>query len=170
MKKKLTLAVKLVIVLMVSLWILSKIPFNKTIDQEILADIYEDGVIVGQTSVKVEGKKSNYLFTSREIFIGRFQVPLYDKTVSEGMSARVRWIYEENVQDLSYMASGDYAPDIDLLNLIIINENMTEFALMDTKGTIIASSYEAYKIYNNNIFYNSVRESTLFNPNIEKLE
>jgi hypothetical protein len=62
MKQRLKTIIVIAILLVIAIWIIDKIPFNKNINQQITANIYENGVTVGQTTLVMNGEKSNYLF------------------------------------------------------------------------------------------------------------
>lgn len=64
MKNAYKTTLKAAIVLAIGLWILSKIPFYSNIDQEITANIYENGIVTGETIVFMKGERSNYIFTN----------------------------------------------------------------------------------------------------------
>jgi hypothetical protein len=40
-----------IVIFIIGVWILSKMPFNKNINQEISAQVYESGVVTGETKV-----------------------------------------------------------------------------------------------------------------------
>ncbi|TCK93370.1 hypothetical protein EDC19_1563 [Natranaerovirga hydrolytica] len=153
MKQKYKAIIKVVVVLVIGFWVLSIIPFNRKIKQEISANIYINGVVSDETSVFIDGEKSNYLFHDNESFYGNFHVLSYKKTGRDGMSAQIAWKNDEHIQRLRYYYKGTF-PSMDIISTLIINEKMTQFALMFTDGTVIATSDELYKIYTQHISYN----------------
>jgi len=159
MKLKFKTILKVVIVLIIGFWILSKIPFNQNISQEIPAHIYENGVITGETSIIIDGEKSNYLFTKKEQYFGKFHILSYEKTGWDSMSANIDWNNDNNIQSLIYFQNATF-PSMDIISTIIINEKMTQFALMYTDGTVIATSDELYQLYTKHITYNNEIGST----------
>jgi len=80
MKQKYKMIVKVLVVLVIGFWVLSIIPFNQNIKQEISASIYENGVVTDETTVIIDGEKSNYLFRDDDSFYGKFHVLSYEKT------------------------------------------------------------------------------------------
>lgn len=152
MKKSYKTILKVTVVLIIGFWILSKIPFNSSIDQEITAKVYQNGSITDKTTIIMEGEKSNYLFTADE-FGGTFHITCYEKSGRKNMFARINWSSDENTQALLYFQNGTF-PSMDVIRRIIINDEMTEFALMFTDGTVIATSDEVYQIYTKHISYN----------------
>ncbi len=159
MKQKYKTIIKVVVVLVIGFWVLSIIPFNQNIKHEISASIYENGVVNGETTVFIDGEKSNYLFRDDESFSGKFHILSYEKTGREDMQAGIRWGNERNIQRLTYFQNASF-PDIDVIGTILINEEMTQFALMYTDGTVIATSDEIYKLYTAHISYDSDTGST----------
>lgn len=152
MKQSYKTILKVIAILVIGVWILSKMPFNKNINQEISAQIYENGVVTGETKVVIDGERSHYLFTDNESFHGKFYILSYEKTGRENMTASVEWNNEENIQRLLYFQNGTF-PSMDIVNTLIINDEMTEFALMFTDGTVAATSDEIYHIYTKHISY-----------------
>lgn len=167
MKQKLKTIIKVVLLIVIGVWILDKIPFYQDINHEIFANIYENGVIIGQTSVIIDGEKSNYLFTNKENYFGKFHILSYEKTGREDMNARIKWSNEENIQDILYMMPGHF-PDMDLIRTIIINDKMTKFAVMFTDNTVVATSDEIYELYTKHISYYSDRGNT-FVKDVQKI-
>jgi hypothetical protein len=159
MKQKYKTIVKMVVVLVIGFWVFSKIPFNQNINQEISANIYENGVLTGETTVSIDGEKSNYLFRDEESFNGRFYILSYEKTGRDGMFAHIAWKNDEHIQSLIYYQNATY-PSMDIISTIIINEEMTQFALMCTDGTVIATSDEIHKLYTKHIYYDPDTGST----------
>lgn len=159
MKQKYKTIVKVVVILVVGFWVLSIIPFNQNIKQEISANIYENEVMIGETTVFIDGEKSNYLFRHDDSFDGKFYIQSYEKTGRDGMSASIRWGDENNIQRLVYFQNGTF-PSMDVISTMIISEKMTHFALMFTDGTVIATSDEIYKLYIQHISYDPDTGST----------
>ncbi len=167
MKHRLKLILKMTIVLILGVWILSKIPFSQDINREISAHIYENGVIAGETTVIIDGEKSNYLFTKEENYFGKFHILSYEKTGRENMKAKIKWVDEPNTQRLFYFQNATF-PDMDILWTILINEEMTQFALMLKDGTVIATSDELFKLYTKYISYDNNSGSISVTGNIPK--
>lgn len=165
--KKMKAILKVVLLIMIGFWILSKIPFNQNINQEISANIYKSGVLTGETTVVIDGEKSNYLFHNDEEFYGKFQILSYEKTGRDEMYASIRWRSDENVQVLMFSQNGTF-PDMDLILTLMINEEMTHFALMFKDGTIIATSDEMLRFYTKYVSYDANTEVTTI-KNVEKV-
>ncbi len=152
MRQKLKMLLKAVVVLIMVVWIFSKIPFSKTINQEISARIYENGRITGETKVIIDGARSHYLFTENEWFHGKFYITAYEKSGRQDMTASIRWKNEDTIQHLTYFQNAGF-PSMDIINTLIMNDTMTQFALMFTDGTVIATSDEIYQIDIKHISY-----------------
>lgn len=159
MKRKYKTIVKVVVVLVIGFWVLSIIPFNQNIKQEISANIYENGVVTGETNVFIDGEKSNYLFRNDDSFNGKFHILSYEKTGRDNISAHIAWDNDEHIQRLIYYRNATF-PSMDIISTLIINEKMTQFALMFTDGTVIATSDEIYKLYTQHISYDPDTGST----------
>ena len=138
---------------------LSTVPFNQNIKHEVSANIYENGSITDKTTILIDGEKSNYLFHNDESFSGKFHILSYEKTGREDTKAGIEWGDEQNIQRLLYYQNATF-PDMDVISTILINEEMTQLALMLTDGTVIATSDEIYKLYTDHVFYHPESDST----------
>ena len=58
MKLKYKIIGKAVVVLVIGFWVLSLIPFNQNIVQEVSANTYENGVVTDKTTIFIEGEKT----------------------------------------------------------------------------------------------------------------
>ena len=159
MKEKLKTIFKTVVVLVIGFWLLSKIPFNQSISYEMPAYIYQNGIMIGETSIIIDGERSNYLFTDDERFSGKFYILSYEKSGRENMSASIKWNNDDNIQRIIYFQNGTH-PSMDIVNTLIINHKMSKFALMFTDGTVIATSDEIYQLYTKHISYDPDTGST----------
>jgi hypothetical protein len=61
---------------------------------------------------------------------------------------------EQNVQRILYTQNTTF-PSMDVIRTMIVNEKMTQFALMFTDGTGIATSNELYKLYTEHVSYDN---------------
>lgn len=159
MKKKYKMIAKVVLILAIGIWIFSVIPFNQKLTHEISAGIYEDGVVTRETTVLIDGEKSNYLFRDDDSFEGEFHILSYKKTGGNGMKANIKWDKKHNIQKLLYFQNATF-PSMDIIHELIINEQMTEFALMLKDGSVIATSDDLYELYIKHIYYDSGTDST----------
>lgn len=162
MKQKLKTIIIIAILLSIGIWIIDKIPFNKNINQQINANIYENGVAVGQTILVINGEKSNYLFRRKEGFVGEFSIPYAEKTDRSGLQAYITWNGEDNTQRIGYFYKGSIklAEDMGLVPYLLINDSMTKFAIMLTDHTVIATSDELYKLYMKHFTWHSDTKAT----------
>ena len=154
MKQHIKTIVKAALLVIVAVWVIDKMPFNKKIDHQIAASLYENGTITGQTTVVMKGEKSRYLFRRSEQFWGKFQILSCEKTTRENMSAGISWNGDDPMQTILYTSSGVF-PDMDIMYYLLINEEMTKFALMLGDGTVLATSDELYQLYIKHFSINS---------------
>lgn len=154
MKQRVKTIIKAALLVLVAVWVIDKMPFNKKIDQQIAASLYENNTITGQTTVVMKGEKSRYLFRKREQYWGKFQIMSYEKTTREKMGASISWKDDDPMQTLLYTSSGVF-PDMDIMYYLLINEEMTKFALMFGDGTVLATSDELYRLYTKHFSINS---------------
>lgn len=162
MKHKFKTIIAISIVLVIGMWIIDKIPFNKNINQQIHTNIYENGVVVGQTILVINGEKSNYLFRKKEGFVGEFLIPYAKKTDRSDLQTYITWNGEDNTQHISYFYKGSIklAEDMGLVPYLLINDSMTKFAIMLTDHTVITTSDELYELYIKHITWHSDTTST----------
>ena len=153
----------IIVVLMaaVVMWVLSYIPFNHRINREIEAQIYENGHAVSETKVYIDGEKSSYLFRGKDSFYGRFHISSFEKSGRSGNNALISWnLSKFNIQEIIYNHHYRRFPSVETIGAILINEEMTDFALMLTDGSVIATSEELCRLYTNHISYDSDTGST----------
>ncbi|MEG2176233.1 MAG: hypothetical protein RRY97_05090 [Oscillibacter sp.] len=158
MKRHLKTILTVAAILLIGLWILDKIPFHKEMNQEIPAYLYENGVAVGEMTVSIEGEKSRYLLTQPNDFYGKFEIPLMEETGRDDLEARIQWNKKDNVQRLHYFQSGMVflsEEEVGIVNYLLINEAMTEFAILLTDGRVIATSDALYALCAAHISYDS---------------
>jgi hypothetical protein len=157
MKQKLKTIIAVFVVLIIGIWVIDKIPFNKNINQQITANIYDNGVAVGETVLVIKGEKSNFLFRKKERFVGEFLIPYGEGTDKSELQAYITWNGEDNTQGISYFYKGasKLAEDMGIVPYLLINDSMTKFAIMLTDYTVIATSDELYDLYMKHITWHS---------------
>jgi len=162
MNHKLKTIIKATVLIIIAIWIIDKVPFDKNINQQITANIYENGVVIGQTTLVMNGKKSNYLFRQEEGFAGEFLIPHAEKTDRGDLKTYINWNAEDNIQSISYFYKGSIklAQDMGIVPYMLINNSMTKFAIMLTDHTVIATSDELYKLYIKHITWYSDTKGT----------
>ncbi len=159
MKFKMGKTTKIVFIVVVAIGILSLIPFNQKVNQEIDAKVYENAVAVKDTKVIIEGEKSNYLFRRDESFHGKFHISTYEKSKADGMNASISWDDKYHLQNLLFSQNATF-PSMDTIGAMMINDKMSEFAFMFTDGTVIATSDELYNLYTKHISYDASTGTT----------
>lgn len=137
---------KVMVISIIGIWLLPKIPFESDINQTIIAKVYKDGVAVQDTSVIINGARSNYLFAERQYYEGQFIIDYYERTGREGMKANIKWIKEYEEQWVSYYQYAT-SPTLKINHEILIDKEMKEFAIGMKDGTIIATSDEILNDY-----------------------
>jgi hypothetical protein len=150
------------ILLLVGLWIVDKIPFNKVINQQITANIYENGSVVGQTTIVIKGERSNYLFRREDTFTGEFLIPYAEKTDRSDLQTYIKWNGEDNTQSIGYFHQGvmKLAQDMGLVPRLLINDGLTRFAIMLTDHTVLATSDELCELYRKHITWHNDAKAT----------
>lgn len=150
MKKKIKSIIEVFVILVIGFWILSKIPFSSGINQEIPAKIYENGIVTGETTVYMEGERSNYLFSDEENYRGRFYIECFERTGRDNMSASIWWNISSDpdyLQKLLYSQNASFPLTGEIAPFLLINKEMNQFAVEFADGRIIATSEDIYQEY-----------------------
>jgi hypothetical protein len=157
MNQKLKTIIVIALLLAIGIWIIDKVPFNKNINQQITANVYENGIAVGETMLVINGEKSNYLFRKKEGFVGEFLIPYAEETDRSDLQTYITWNGEDNIQRISHFYKGaiKLAEDMGIVPYLLINDSMTKFAVMLTDHTVIATSDELYELYIKHITWHS---------------
>ena len=142
---------KILVISIIGIWVLSKVSFESNIDQTIIAKVYEDGAFVQNTSVIINGSRSNYLFAKSQNYDGRFILEYYERTGRENMKASITWNKEYIEQRILYYQNATF-PTLEINFELLINKEMDEFALGMQDGIIIATSDEMYRDYTENVY------------------
>lgn len=154
MKKRLNVLLSALLLVLAAVWIVDKIPFTQSIDQKIEAAVYRDGQIIGSTTVSIRGDKTRYLFRT-DSFVGEFRIPYVESTDIDGLQTQIRWNDPDNYQDITHFYKGAFtsADKRGLVNILLISEDMDDFALMTTDLDVIATSPELQTLYLSHITY-----------------
>ena len=133
---------------------MDKIPFTQSIDQEITAAVYRDGQIIDNTTVTIRGDKTRYLFR-KDSFVGEFRIPYVKATDIDDLQTQIRWYDPDNYQYITHFYKGSFtsADQRGLVNVLLISEDMDDFALMTTSREVIATSQELQELYLAHISY-----------------
>jgi hypothetical protein len=155
--KKIKTIVAVAVLLVIVIWVVDKVPFNKTINHQITANVYENGIAVDKTRLEINGKKSNYIFRKRDGFTGELLIPHVEKTDRADLQTYISWNGEDNVQRIGYYYKGiiKLAEEMGIVPVLLTNNSMTKFAIMLTDYTVIATSDELYELYTKHITWHN---------------
>ena len=132
-------------------------------------DIYENGVVVGETSVHIDGQRGHFLVGKQEdYFSGRFEIELIDRTCNEHYTAHIEWMEDgREYQTIMYFGGGDFfLEQFGLNHVMLVNPTMTEMVIQMRDGRVLASSEAVYNIYMEHFTYNSANGTTGFSSGI----
>ena len=149
MKKSIKTTIIILVIILIIVWIVSKMPFATNINQTITAEKYVNGAAVEETSVFINGVRSNYLFSDKQYYEGQFIIESYEITGREGMKANIVWYqdYEDSdVQRILYFQNALF-PSLEICHEMLINNEMDEFAMGFKDGTVISTSDEMFENY-----------------------
>ena len=146
MKTNTKIWIWILVLALLAVWAVPKMPFNEEIARKIEAQVYVEGVPVRTTEVVIEGERSRYLFSDRQMFFGDFQMEEYPRTQREDMMAEISWHERFDVEQIIYAQNATF-PDLEMERDLIIDETMEHFALGFKDGRIVATSSELMEEY-----------------------
>lgn len=144
-KTKVILAVALVLVLFGGWFCVHGI--NKTIEQTISVDVYEDSDWTSVTSsIKISGNLRKTLFSTN--FVGTFAIENYEPSCRDGVEAKIEWNNNDYQSIIFYYAGDSSLLDIKMID---IDEEMDTMMIVFNDGTIIKTQdyYIPTSVWNN---------------------
>ncbi|MFI3292622.1 MAG: hypothetical protein SNI70_03780 [Rikenellaceae bacterium] len=154
MKKQLKYALYLCGFAMCVIVFLNTYSFSSTISQTIPATVYVDGIAVEETTVTMEGERTNYVFHDNERYTGTFAIDCMEFTARDTQSVLITWDNDEHLQKFTYW---DYAPENqdDICYFMLISDDMTQFGLLRTDGAFITTSPEVLTLMEKHFVLNN---------------
>ena len=166
-KEQLSKLILLVFALLIAAFSLVNTSVKTEIRHDVALDIYDNGTVVGQTVVHIDGTREEFLLgelleNQRDSFVGRFAIELAERTCSEHTSVQILWNEGAlNHQQISFWSGGDFLVNEFAVNhVLLINPNMTEMAIQMKDGRVLASSEMVYDIYMAHFTYNGNNGTT----------
>lgn len=162
MKEKISKLALAVFAVAIVLFSVLNTPSKTEIKQDVALDIYENGMIVGETAVHMDGVRVEYLMGKEDDYVGCFAIDLAERTCSEHTSVQIIWL-EDGLehQNIMFFNGGDFFADgFGVNNVLLINPDMTEMAIQMTDGRVLASSEKVYDIYMEYFTYNAANGTT----------
>ena len=161
-KEQLSKLILIVFALLIVLFSLVKTAFKTDIQRDVVLEIYENGAVVGQTVVHIDGTRAEFLLgkltKQEDVFTGRFAIELSERTCSEHTSVWILWHeydYGLSYQTISFWHAGSvFADGFGIEHTLLINPEMTEMAIQMADGRVLASSEAVYDIYTEYFTYN----------------
>ena len=155
MKEKISKLALIVFAVAIALFSLVKTPFKTEIKRDVTLDIYDNGAVVGQTVVHIDGTRAEPLLGNltkqEETFTGRFAIELAERTCHELTSAAIWWRNHGGgmmYQNITYFSAATSLSEGETVECaLLINPDMTEMAIQMTDGRVLASSEKVYNIY-----------------------
>ncbi|MBQ3256034.1 MAG: hypothetical protein IJA67_01280 [Oscillospiraceae bacterium] len=168
MKEKISKLALIVFAVAIALFSLVNTSFKTEIQRDVHLDIYENGAVVGQTVVHIDGTRAEFLLGNltkqEETFTGRFAIELAERTCHELTSAAIWWRDHGGgmtYQNIAYFsAATSLSEDKTVKHVLLINPDMTEMAIQMTDGRVLASSEKVYDIYMEYFTYNAANGTT----------
>ncbi len=162
MKEKISRLALIVFAVAIVLFSLVNTSFKTEIQHNVMLDIYDNGVVVGETAVHIDGTRAHFLVGQEDSFTGRFAIDLAERTCSEHTSVQILWLEDGlDHQSIMFFNGGDFFADgFGVNNVLLINPTMTEMAIQMTDGRVLASSEKVYDIYMEYFTYNAANGTT----------
>lgn len=110
---------------------------QKVVEKTVEAGIYIDGKLVGETSIKIIGKRKNKLGSVESQYVGTFAIGSYEKSCRDGVEAKIKWVDDET-QHISFY-DGRSISFFDIKD-IKIDKQMDEIMITFEDGSIVATS------------------------------
>lgn len=132
--RKMKLSLTFTMVALLALVWFSTYGINKTMDQTISVDVYEDHHRSAiPSSITISGNLKRTLFSTS--FVGTFAMEYAPLSCREGTEAKIEW--HDGYQDISFFYAGDVSRlDVDMIE---IDQEMDRMMVVLKDGTIIAS-------------------------------
>ena len=168
MKEKISKLALIVFAVAIALFSLVNTSFKPEIKQDVTLDIYDNGAIVGQTVVHIDGTRAEFLLgkfiDQDDNFTGRFAIELAERTCHELTSAAIWWRDHGGgmtYQNIAYFNAATSLSEGETVECaLLINPDMTEMAIQMTDGRVLASSEKVYDIYMEYFTYNAANGTT----------
>ena len=168
MKEKISKLALAVFAVAIALFSLVNTSFKTEIKRDVTLNIYDNGVVVGQTVVHIDGTRAEFLLgkliDQDDNFAGRFAIELAERTCHELTSAAIWWRDHGGgmmYQNITYFnAATSLRDDETVKYTLLINPEMTEMAIQMTDGRVLASSEKVYDIYMEYFTYNAANGTT----------
>lgn len=111
----------------------------KKVQFEVPADIYQNGEIVGETTVVIDGRVN---WITYGYFNGKFAIEYVEKSCRDSVQSVINWNYFGNgYNEIMYWNYGEpLINEEELVDKIYISEDMHTFALQLPDGTVISTS------------------------------
>lgn len=150
MSKQVKIGFYLMIFAAVALWILNQLPFWKNVNIEVPAEVYRQGIKIEETHVKMEGRKSCYLFQKEDRFEGKLEILALDLS----MESETR-IYSSVFHEKIYtVQSTNFRPEMKTeWFFVLADEKRQEFCFIGQDGTFVSSSKEIYDAFSPHVYF-----------------
>ncbi|WP_409968425.1 hypothetical protein RFF05_00300 [Bengtsoniella intestinalis] len=174
MKKQLKYAIYLCGFALCVMGFLNQYSFSSTISQTIPVTVYMDGIAVEETTVTMEGKRTNYALHDNERYTGTFAIDSMEWTTRDTQSVRIAWGGDYgHLQTIQYW-DWPFSEEEDIEYYLLISDDMTQFGLQRTDGAFIATSPEVLALMEKHFALNNAGGASVSDvqliPPLEELQ
>ena len=131
-KKRIGLIIAGICIIFVIIYVLQ---CPRDIKKEVVVNVYTASGGEQETTVLIDGKIKNNLFSEEAEYIGDFQIEHYEPSCREGTKVRIVW-YDNQSQSIRFMQNGN-SSTLDIKS-ISIDKTMEDIEIVFLDGTIIS--------------------------------
>ncbi|MBO1265486.1 hypothetical protein J3A84_10625 [Proteiniclasticum sp. SCR006] len=136
MNRKVEYILIALILMGVTYWILSAVPFKTDVEKRIPVRIYEDGEHVMDSEVLIEGEIGKYLFSGRQHFTGKFHLL---ELPEEATDSYITWMVNSDIQKIQSI-SAPRGETISMDRWMFIDKEMDSFVFYFEDGQKMATT------------------------------
>ena len=120
----------------VTYWIFSAVPFKTDVEKRISVRIYESGEHVMDSEVLIEGEIGKYLFSGRQHFTGKFHLL---ELPEETTDSYITWMVNSDIQKIQSI-SAPRGETISMDRWMFIDKEMESFVFYFEDGQKMAAT------------------------------
>lgn len=147
MKKRIIYMGIIAVIILAGVWILSRVTLKEEITRTAAVEIYENGVVTGQSNVLIDGVIHNHILRDRQYYDGDFRLEEFDKNSG---TAHIEW-WDFTGRDLQRVIFVERGPQsgtrLNIHYWLLVDKEMNDFAFGFNDGKIAATSKEMYDQY-----------------------
>lgn len=136
MNKKMEYTLMALILMGVTYWVFSTVPFKSDVEKTVPVEIFENEQYVMDSEVRIDGQIHRYLFSSKQHFVGAFHLL---ELSEESTETYITWMRNSDIQKIESLS----APSGAVLSVdqwMYIDKDMTSFGFYYEDGKKMAAT------------------------------